>query len=204
MSKLSPLALPRFDAKALARTAQSRQAHPGTQEPQAEFMEAPDEEPAIAVDGESDLTGEAALHAPQIQEKPQVDTGELLASLEKSLAGIEQSAIAICHQAVADFLTAAFPRLSEAFLAEEVAAAVKTMAPPNVEKLTVHVPSELEASFQRTIQQSPHLSEICEIQPMESHDEMIVDVDWSNGGLRFDMDQFLNSSLGRLSGLQNP
>ncbi len=201
MSKLSPLSLPRFDAKALARTAQARQAYPGTQEPQAEFVEAPDEDPAIAVDADGAAMEEIA---PPLPETPQVDTGVLLASLEKSLLGMEQNAMAICHQAVSEFLIAAFPRLSEAFLAEEVVAALKDMAPPKVERLNVRVPSELEASFQRTLQQSPRLSDICEVHPLESHDEMIVDVDWSEGGLRFDMDQFLTSSLGRLAGPQTP
>jgi len=204
MSKLSPLSLPRFDTKALGRTPQARQTHSGTQEPQAEFVETPVEDPAIDGETTADASDGQDLTAPALPETPQVDTGVLLASLEKSLARMEQGAIAICHQAVADFLTAAFPRLNEAFLAEEVAAAMSAMAPPSVEKLNVRVPSELEASFQRTMQQSPRLSEICEVHPLESHDEMIVDVDWSEGGLRFDMDQFLNSSLGRLSGLQNP
>ena len=104
--------------------------------------------------------------------------------------------------AIASFFASAFPRLNEAFLAEEIARAMETLAPPQVAKLNVHVPSELEASFQRTLQQSERLSQICEIQPFERHDEMVVNVDWNEGGLQFDMDQFLNSSLSRLSGRQ--
>ena len=202
MSKLSPLSLPRFDAKALARSTQARQAYPGTQEPQDGLVDtAPPEgfDTPVAEAGE-----DGALEAPALPETPQVDTGVLLASLENSLAEMEQSAVAICHQAIGELLMSAFPRLNEAFLSEEVATALQTLAPPNVTHLNVHVPAELKAAFQRTIEQSPRLSEICELHPHDRPDEISVDVDWSEGGVRFDMDQFLNSSLGRLSALQTP
>lgn len=202
MSKLSPLTLPRFDAKALARTTQARQAYPGTQEPQEELID------AAAPDGAEGQAGAAedadALDAPALPDTPQVDTGVLLASLEKALTEMEQTAMTVCHQAIAEFLMSAFPRLNEAFLAEEVARALQTLAPPNVAHLNVHVPAELKAAFQRTIEQFPRLSALCELHPHDRADDICVDVDWSEGGVRFDMDQFLNSSLGRLSGLQTP
>lgn len=202
MSKLSPLSLPRFDAKALARTTQARQAYPGTQDPQDEMIEAA--EPIAGDAPQAPIGEEGAQDAPALPETPQIDTGVLLASLEKSLAEIEQTAIAVCHQAIGEFLMSAFPRLNEAFLAEEVATALQTLAPPNVAHLNVHVPAELKAAFQRTIEQSPRLAEICELHPHDNPEDICVDVDWSEGGVRFDMDQFLNSSLGRLSGLQTP
>lgn len=202
MSKLSPLSLPRFDAKALARTTQARQAYPGTQETLPETAGAP-----LQGDGEAanmGAGGDSGAQGQALPETPQVDTGVLLASLEKSVGEMEHAATVQCHQAIAEFLNAAFPRLVEAFLAEEVALALQTLAPPNVEKLNIHVPAELKAPFQRSMENVPRLSEICEIHPIDAHDKVIVDVDWSTGGVRFDMDQFLNSSLGRLSGLQNP
>lgn len=202
MSKLSPLSLPRFDAKALARTSQARQAYPGTQEPQDELID------AAAADGAEGVAEagaeEGALEGPALPETPQIDTGVLLASLERALTEIEQSAMTVSHQAIAEFLTSAFPRLNEAFLAQEVALALQTLAPPNVTHLNVHVPAELKAAFQRTIEQSPRLSDICELHPHDRAEDICVDIDWSEGGVRFDMDQFLNSSLGRLSGLQTP
>lgn len=203
MSKLSPLSLPRFDAKALARTTQARQAYPGTQETLPERAGTP------PGDGEASGAGAEAGEefAPPTQtlpDKPQVDTAVLLASLEKSIAELQHSATVQCHQAIAEFLNAAFPRLVDAFLAEEVAMALQTLAPPNVEKLNIRVPAELKAPFQRSVENAPHLSQICEIHPTDMQDKVLVDVDWSTGGVRFDMDQFLNSSLGRLSGLQNP
>lgn len=201
MSKLSPLSLPRFDAKALARTTQARQAYPGTQETLPETAGTPlqgdDGAPHPGSDGQK-------LQSQVLPETPQIDTGVLLASLEKSVGEMEHTAMVQCHQAIAEFLNAAFPRLVEAFLAEEVALALQTLAPPNVEKLKIHVPAELKAPFQRSMENAPRLSEISEIHPIDALDKVIVDVDWSTGGVRFDMDQFLNSSLGRLSGLQNP
>lgn len=201
MSKLSPLSLPRFDAKALARTTQARQAYPGTQETLPEPAGT-----SLQGEGGAPHPGSDGLNsqAPVVPETPQIDTGVLLASLEKSVGEMEHAAMVQCHQAIAEFLNAAFPRLVEAFLAEEVAMALQTLAPPNVEKLNLRVPAELKAPFQRSVENAPRLSEICEIHSIDAHDKVIVDVDWSTGGVRFDMDQFLNSSLGRLSGLQNP
>jgi hypothetical protein len=140
------------------------------------------------------------LQAPVIPEPEPVDTGMLLASLEASLAEMERAAVATCHQALADFIASAFPRLNEAFLATEITKALESVAPPRLEKLVVQVPSTLEASFRNALQASARLSEVCELQPMEQPDKMFVDASWGDGGLQFDMDQFLSSSLGRLSG----
>ena len=199
MNRLSPLTLPRFDVKALSRTAQSRESHMESPEGQSDYAPEPSAEPAID-------TPEQSLAAPDLQvpvvpEPDPVDTGVLLASLEVSLAEMEKSATEVCRQALSEFLTAAFPRLNEAFLAAEVAAALETMAPPQVERLNLKIPSTLEASFRHSLQNSQRLSEVCELQPAGAADEMRVEVDWRDGGLLFDMDKFLNSSLGRLSGL---
>jgi len=200
MNRLSPLTLPRFDVKALSRAARTHEAHTQApegqsdyvpQEPQQAASEAPPEE-ALAPD----------LQAPVIPEPDPIDTGTLLASLESSVAEMERKALHTCHEALAEFLATAFPRLNEAFLAEEVITAMQSMAPPQIEKLNVRIPSTLEASFRQSLQNSDRLAEVCELHPTDTPDQILVDVDWREGGVQFDMDQFLNSSLGRLSGLQ--
>jgi hypothetical protein len=143
------------------------------------------------------------LNAPIIPEPDPVDTGVLLSSLEQSLGELERNATLTCHQALADFFVAAYPRLNEAFLAAEISKALETMAPPKIQRLNLQVPSTLEASFRQSLQASPRLSEICELTPTDSPDRVLVEADWGEGGLSFDMDQFLNSSLGRLSGPEN-
>ncbi len=109
----------------------------------------------------------------------------------------------MCHQAIAGFFASAFPRLNEAFLAAEVSKAMEAVAQPKVERLTLQVPSTLEASFQQALQASTRFSANCDLKSIDSPDRMLVDVDWGEGGLQFDMDQFLNSSLGHLSGAHN-
>lgn len=200
MNRLSPLSLPRFDVKALSRTARTHEAH--TQAPEGQSDYAP--EPVAAdPDTAQDAPIAPDLQAPIIPEPEPVDTGVLLASLEASLADLERAAQTVCHQVLADFLTAAFPRLNEAFLAAEITAALETMAPPQIERLNLHIPSTLEAAFRQSLQSSQRLAAICELHPSENLNQMLVDANWRDGGLQFDMDQFLNSSLGRLSGLQN-
>lgn len=199
MNRLSPLTLPRFDVKALSRTARTLEAHTQAPEGQSDFVP---EQDAVAVDPAHDEPQAPDLQAPIIPEAESVDTGVLLASLETSLTELERAAGAICHQALSDFFSSAFPRLNEAFLAAEITKALETMAPPSVEKLNLHVPSTLEASFRQSLQNAPRLAAICELQTTDSPDQMRVEADWRDGGLQFDMDQFLNSSLGRLSGLQ--
>lgn len=200
MSRLSPLTLPRFDVKALARTVRAHEAHTDTPDPQSGFGAEPAPEPD-QVEPEESLP--ETLQAPVIPELPPVDTGTLLAGLERSMLEVERTALANCQQAVADFLGAAFPRLNEAFLAEEIALAMRTLVPPKVERLNLRVPETLEASFRQIVQSSETLAGKCDVQASSARDEITVDVDWGDGGLQFDMDQFLNSSLGRMTGQQH-
>lgn len=201
MNRLSPLTLPRFDVKALSRTARTLETHTQAPDGQSEFGAEP--EPVVDTDAQSELPVAPDLQAPVLPEADPIDTGVLLATLEQALEQIERNATLTCHQALADFIAAAFPRLNEAFLATEVSKALETMAPPQIERLNVKIPSTLEASFRYALQASPRLSEICELESSEVPDRMLVDVDWGEGGISFDMDQFLNSSLGRLSGPHN-
>ncbi len=201
MNRLSPLTLPRFDVKALSRTARTLESHTQAPEGQSDFV--PDPEPGPEGEAQAEPPVAPDLQAPIIPEPDLVDTGVLLASLEQALSALEQNATQTCHQALADFFASAFPRLNEAFLAAEIARALETMAPPQVQRLSVHIPSGLEASFRQSLQASHKLSEICELTPSDTPDRMLVEADWGDGGLSFDMDQFLNSSLGRLSGPEN-
>lgn len=200
MNRLSPLTLPRFDVKALSRTARTLETHTQAPEGQSDFT--PDPEPTPQGDAQAEPVA-PDLNAPIIPEPDPVDTGVLLSSLEQGLAELERDATLTCHQALADFFIAAYPRLNEAFLAAEISKALETMAPPKIQRLNLQVPSTLEASFRQSLQASPRLSEICELTPIDSPDRMLVEADWGEGGLSFDMDQFLNSSLGRLSGPEN-
>ncbi len=200
MNRLSPLTLPRFDVKALSRTARTLETHTQAPEGQSDFT--PDPEPTPQADAQADRIA-PDLNAPIIPEPDPVDTGVLLSSLEQSLGELERNATLTCHQALADFFVAAYPRLNEAFLAAEISKALETMAPPKIQRLNLQVPSTLEASFRQSLQASPRLSEICELTPTDSPDRVLVEADWGEGGLSFDMDQFLNSSLGRLSGPEN-
>ncbi|MCH9751500.1 MAG: hypothetical protein K0U61_04710 [Alphaproteobacteria bacterium] len=200
MNRLSPLTLPRFDVKALSRTARTLETHTQAPEGQSDFTPDPDSTPQTEVQAEPIAPD---LNAPIIPEPDPVDTGVLLSSLEQSLGELERNATLTCHQALADFFVAAYPRLNEAFLAAEISKALETMAPPKIQRLNLQVPSTLEASFRQSLQASPRLSEICELTPTDSPDRVLVEADWGEGGLSFDMDQFLNSSLGRLSGPEN-
>lgn len=200
MNRLSPLTLPRFDVKALSRTARTLETHTQAPDGQSDFT--PEPEPAPQADAQAEPIV-PDLQAPIIPEPDPVDTGVLLSSLEQALCELERNATLTCHQAIADFFVASFPRLNEAFLAAEISKALDTMAPPKIQRLNLQVPSTLEGSFRQSLQASPRLSEICELTPLESPDRMLVEADWGEGGLSFDMDQFLNSSLGRLAGPQN-
>jgi len=133
---------------------------------------------------------------------PEIDTGVILNHLEAALGDLERSALAHSQKLVSEFLRAAFPKLCEAFLAEEVMRASNELAPAEIDGLILEVPENYAPSFQRAISASPRLSEVCELRPAALADAIRIEVDWRDGGLQFDMDQFLESSLGRLTGLQ--
>lgn len=198
MSRLTPLSLPRFHVNALSPTLKQRAASvqgdstaSGFAGAQADAESAPQAE---APGGEEELSAQALL--------PEIDTGVILNHLEAALSELERSALSHSQKLVSEFLHGAFPRLCEAFLAEEVMRVSDDLVPADIAALVLHVPDAYAPSFQRAISASPRLSEICELRPDQATDAILIEVDWGTGGLQFDMDQFLESSLGRLTGLQ--
>ncbi|MEL7110065.1 MAG: hypothetical protein AAGJ68_09505 [Pseudomonadota bacterium] len=198
MSSLPPLSLPRFHVNKLTHThkdPKAAQTHL-TQEEPFEVAETVEEEAAPEMadqaQAQPDLPAQPIL--------PEIDTGIILERLEAAMSGLERSALAHSQQLVSDFIRAAFPNLSEAFLADEVLTATEAMAPNEVERLTLTVPAAFESAFQRSIQASSRMTEVCELKVHDANEDILVDVDWCSGGLAFDMTAFLESSLGRLTG----
>jgi len=198
MNSLPPLSLPRFHVNKLTHT---------HKDPKAAIPSLPQEEAfEVSDDATDDRAPEAEAEAQDIPDVPaqpllpEIDTGVILERIEAAMTSLERKALAHSQTLVADFIQAAFPNLSEAFLADEVLTATESMAPNEVERLTLTVPSAFESAFQRSIQASPRMTELCELKVHDANDDIRVDVDWRSGGLAFDMDAFLESSLGRLTG----
>lgn len=198
MNSLPPLSLPRFHVNELSRTHKSVSKSVQTTVREEDFA-AVTEETADAIPPEPEALPEP--EAPTAPLLPEVDTGAILKSLEAAKADLEQTALMHSQQMISEFLKAGFPALCDALLAEEVVRATTAMAPDEITKLVVKVPPPFEPSFQRALQASPELSEVFELQPNPGVEDIIIDVDWQSGGLQFDMQQFLESSLARLAGL---
>ena len=198
MSSLPPLSLPRFHVNKLTHTHKDPKAAQ-TPLPQEEAFEVAE---SVADDTAPEMEAQAEF-MPEVPAQPllpEIDTGMILERLEAAMSGLERSALTHSQQLVSDFIRAAFPNLSEAFLADEVLTATESMAPNEVERLTLTVPAAFETAFQRSIQASPRMTEVCELKVHDANDDILVDVDWRSGGLAFDMTAFLESSLGRLTG----
>lgn len=196
MNSLPPLSLPRFHVNALSQARNDKTtAMPGLR-PEDEF-DVPSELPSDELDSDADQPAETP--EPVAAMPQEIDTGEILNSLEAAIAGLERTALTHSQAIVSEFLRAAFPKLCECFLAEEVAAATNAMSPSDIERLSVIVPAAFEPSFQRAIHASSRMTEICDLQTRPDG-PILVDVDWGAGGLQFDMDQFFEASLARLSG----
>ncbi|MEM7329961.1 MAG: hypothetical protein AAF437_14565 [Pseudomonadota bacterium] len=196
MSNLSPLSLPRFHVNALtqAKKGQSGAAPDLVAEDGFDLAQ---EEAAADLTPDTEVETQAELPAAAMP--PEIDTGTILNRLETALADLERIALEQSQKSMTEFLRGAFPHLCETLLAEEVAAATKAMAPAGVSGLTIQVPASFESAFQRALQHSPEMTEICELQTGDQ-DAIIVEVDWETGGLQFDMDAFLESSLRQLAG----
>ncbi|MEM9573426.1 MAG: hypothetical protein AAF996_18325 [Pseudomonadota bacterium] len=197
MNSLPPLSLPRFHVNALtpAKKDKTTAAHTPLAE---QSFDVPDQEPEQ--DQAAEAEAPAALEVPTASLLPEIDTGMILNSLETAVTDLERSALAHSQKLVAEFLQAAFPTLCASFLADEVVQAAREMAPNEIERLVVKVPPAFEQSFQRAVQASPKMAEICELETFGGDEQIVIDVSWRTGGLNFNMDQFLESSLGRLSG----
>ena len=154
---------------------------------------------APAPEPDAEVEPQQTPSEPVVEMPPEIDTGMILNSLQTAIAGLEHTALVHSQSLVSDFLRAAFPSLCDAFLADEIMAATQAMAPNEIERLNVQVPVAFEAAFQRAIQSSPKMTEICELQT-QPDGPILVNVDWGTGGLQFDMDHFLNASLGRMAG----
>lgn len=199
MNSLPPLSLPRFHVNALSQTHKGQTAATPGLSPEEGF-DMPQDQPEAEIEAEADT--ETPEAEPVGAMPPEIDTGMILNSLEAALAGLERQALEHSQTLVAEFLRTAFPKLCENLLADEVTTATQAMAPNEIERLRVKVPAAFEASFQRAIQASPKMTEVCELQP-QADGPIVVDVDWGSGGLQFDMEHFLESSLARLTGPAN-
>ncbi len=197
MSNLPPLSLPRFHVNELSRPRPTKSGGLEPSQPEQDFVVESDEP---QVQSEPELEAQPEPDLPPVAMLPEIDTGAILNSLEAAKAGLERTALVHSQQLVSEFLKAAFPALTEAFLAEEVRRAVEAMAPSNIERLLIKVPEAYEAAFQRTLQTSPELSQVWMLEVHANADAILIDVDWQSGGLNFDMQQFLDSSLARLAG----
>lgn len=201
MSSIHPLTLPKFHVSGVSQTLKD-QSPPAPNRPREEaFGQAKNDpltEPELAAE-----QAESAMPEPApIQMPPEIDTGMILNGLAEAVGTLERVALQHSEALVSEFLRSAFPKLCETLLAEEVSQAINSMSPKKVEKLILSVPLAFESAFQRTVQSSPDLQKICEIHPIAG-DRIEIDVDWQTGGLHFDLDQFLESSLVRLNGLSH-
>ncbi|MEL6415406.1 MAG: hypothetical protein AAFQ15_10760 [Pseudomonadota bacterium] len=201
MNSLPPLSLPRFHVNALAPAVKDRNTLGGERGSEGAFDAELEAQLAQAED-EAEETVEA-VDVPTAPMQPEIDTGTILQSLEAQMDGLQQAAAARAAELTRDFISAAFPRLAEAFLTEEVMRELETMAPPAIEKLVLKVPTQFGVSFQNAVQASPRLSEICELQMLDAATDIHVDADWQTGGLQFDVQRFVESSVARMSGSES-
>ena len=201
MNSLPPLSLPRFHVNALAPAPKDRNLLVGERGSEGAFDAELEEQLAQAEDDAEEAIEAVEVLATPIQ--PESDTGTILQSLEAQLDGLQQVAAARAAELTRDFITSAFPRLAEAFLAEEVMRELETTAPPAIEKIVLKVPTQFGVSFQNAVQASPRLSEICELQMLDAATEIHVNADWQTGGLQFDVQRFVESSLARMSGSES-
>ena len=196
MSSLPPLTLPRFHVNALSQTHKKQATQTQDQPAETDFALSSEEQAASS----GAEPGSDPVETPIAPPPPEIDTGTILNSLEIAVTGLQKDALTHSQTLVAEFLRAAFPTLCEAFLADEVMRATGAMAPNEIERLVLKVPVAFEAAFQRAVQASPEMTKICELKTHGQGEDIIVDVDWRTGGLHFDMNQFLESSLARLAG----
>ncbi len=201
MNSLPPLSLPRFHVNALAPALKDRKVLVGERGSDGAF-DAELEAQLAQAEGDAEEAVQA-VDVPAAPIQPEIDTGTILQSLEAQLDGLQQVAAARAAEMTRDFIAAAFPRLAEAFLAEEVMRELEATAPPAIEKVVLKVPTQFGVSFQNAVQASPRLSEICELQMLDATTEIHVDADWQTGGLQFDVQRFVESSLARMSGSES-
>ena len=197
MNSLPPLSLPRFHVNELSRPRKAKQASVHAETSEQAFSAAPEEQ---EIPSEPQLEPSVAPEMPVAPILPEIDTGAILNSLEAAKAGLERHAVTHSQTLITDFLQTAFPSLCEAFLAEEVTRALNKMAPSEIKTLVIKVPEAFEPAFQRALQAAPEIRELCALEVIPGRDEILIDVDWQSGGLQFDMQHFLESSLARLSG----
>lgn len=201
MNSLPPLSLPRFHVNALAPAPKDRNLLVGERGSEGAFDAELEAQLAQAEDEAEEVVD--AVEVPAAPLQPEIDTGTILQSLEAQLDGLQQVAAARAAELTRDFIASAFPRLADAFLAEEVMRELETTAPPTIEKVVLKVPTQFGVSFQNAVQASPRLSEICELQMLDAATEIYVDADWQTGGLQFDVQRFVESSLTRMSGSES-
>lgn len=90
------------------------------------------------------------------------------------------------------------PRVSEAFLAEEIARTLEDVVPVSVSALEIRAKPALAPALREAVARTEALAGRCTVAEQDTSDPPGVEVSWQTGGLTFDFDSLLTDSLARL------
>lgn len=121
----------------------------------------------------------------------------LIASLETTLAGVNQQAKAHAEAQLLAMAEELFPRLANEFLAEELVRHIPRLIPDLTPDIVMRLSQDLADPVQQALLRVPGLQERLTLEIGEELENSIQIV-WPQGGCDFSFDELLNDVLQRL------
>lgn len=133
---------------------------------------------------------------------PSLDLTHIEASLA-TLCGridrIERDAQTQALQTVKAIAEKLFPKLSRAFLAEEIGRSLPKMIPFSAAIVEIRAEAGLADKLRELVDQTPTLAHRCTVIPTAAEGQGNVAVSWQTGGLSFEFDGLLQACLSHLT-----
>jgi len=128
-----------------------------------------------------------------------------IGALDQTLASLadvsDQLQQAAAGRAKADLTALAeklFPKLTEAFLAEEIMRHLPDLVPQSRPRVEIRAEPELAEPLQALIEQSNRLAGFCHVIADEAPGPNRATVSWGDGGIDFDFESLLEACMRRL------
>lgn len=121
----------------------------------------------------------------------------LIDQLNGAIAGVQSDVESQVAQATHALAARLFPKLGEAFLADEVAAQLPGLIPTPVARIEIQADESVVYKLNELLAET-ELSERCEIVVDPSPSDTRIRVSWGSGGVVFDFDGLLQACLAKL------
>lgn len=149
-------------------------------------------------DEDVDIEEDVPLTIPADEFRQKIDhLNQLLQSVEQALHHINSETRSRAEAMASAFVAEVFPKLSEAFLVEEIVRHIPHLIPDSTPHLTMRLSSDLVEPVKEALSQTPDLAERIDIE-IESNGVNQLQILWPQGGCDLNFGSLIDDIFRRL------